>query len=82
MVRKHGHILVVDDNRMNRLQLARGLQLQGHTVALAKNGREALEMVRAESFELVLLDIIMPEMDGYQVLERMKQDDAPRDIPI
>jgi adenylate cyclase len=82
MMRKHGHILVVDDNRMNRLQLARGLQLQGHTVALATNGREALETIREEPFELVLLDIIMPEMDGYQVLAHMKHDDALRDIPV
>ena len=82
MMRKHGHILVVDDNRMNRLQLARGLQLQGHTVALAENGREALEMIQAESFELVLLDIVMPEMDGYQVLERIKRDDGLRGIPV
>jgi len=82
MMRKHGHILVVDDNRINRLQLARGLQLQGHTVALAENGREALEMIQAESFELVLLDIVMPEMDGYQVLERIKHDNALRGIPV
>lgn len=82
MAEKHGHILVVDDNRMNRLKLSRGLEQQSHTVALAENGQRALEMIRAQSFDLVLLDIVMPEMDGYQVLERMKRDSALRDIPV
>lgn len=82
MAEKHGHILVVDDNRMNRLKLSRGLEQQSHTVALAENGQQALEMIRAQSFDVVLLDIVMPEMDGYQVLERMKRDSALRDIPV
>jgi class 3 adenylate cyclase len=73
---------VVDDNRLNRLKLARGLELQGHTVSLAEDGQEALEMVRAEPFDMVLLDIMMPEMDGYQVLEHMKDDAGLRDIPV
>jgi adenylate cyclase len=79
---KQGHILVVDDNRMNRLKLSRGLEQQGHTFALAENGQQALGMVRAQPFDLVLLDIVMPEMDGYQVLEQMKRDGALRDIPV
>jgi class 3 adenylate cyclase len=80
---KHGHILVVDDNRLNRLKLSRGLEQQGHTVALAENGRQALEMIQTQSFDLVLLDIIMPEMDGYQVLEHIKKCDSTlRDIPV
>jgi adenylate cyclase len=82
MAGKHGHILVVDDNRMNRIKLARGLEQQGHTVALAENGRQALEMIRTQPFDLMLLDIVMPEMDGYQVLEHMKRDSALRDIPV
>ncbi len=77
-----GHILVVDDNRLNRMKLAHSLEQQGHTVALAEDGQQALEMVRAQSFDLVLLDIIMPEMDGYQVLEHMKRDTALRDVPV
>jgi len=77
-----GHILVVDDNRMNRLKLSRSLEQQGHTVALAENGRQALELVRGQSFDLMLLDIIMPEMDGYQVLAHMKEDSRLRDIPV
>jgi signal transduction histidine kinase len=77
-----GHILVVDDYPMNRLKLARVLQQQGHTVAHAENGRQALEMVREEPFDVVLLDLVMPEMDGLQVLEEMKRDQKLRHIPV
>lgn len=79
---QHGHILVVDDNRVNRLTLARNLEQQGHTVALAENGQQALEMVRSEPFDVVLLDIVMPGLDGFQVLARMKADPELRDIPV
>ena len=51
---------------MNRMKLSRGVEQQGHTVDVAENGKLALEMLRANSFDLVLLDIIMPEMDGYE----------------
>ncbi len=77
-----GYILVVDDHRTMRLKLSLGLKRQGHTVGEAENGRQALEKLRAESFDLVLLDILMPELDGYQVLEQMKQDSSLRDIPV
>ncbi len=77
-----GHVLVVDDNRLNRLKLARGLEQQGYSVNTAENGREALEMLRSTSFELLLLDIMMPVMDGFQVLEEMKSDPGLRDIPV
>lgn len=79
---EHGHILVVDDLRTNRLKLSLGLKQQGYTVAEAENGRQALEMLRAEPFDLVLLDILMPEMDGYQVLEEMKKDSGLRNVPV
>ena len=75
-------LLVADDNKVNRLLLARSLQLQGHTVALAENGRIALEMLRSETYDLLLLDIAMPEMDGFQVLERLKGDLKLRDVPV
>ena len=77
-----GHVLIVDDNRMNRLKLSRGVELHGHTVAVAENGREAMSMLREQRFDLVLLDIMMPEMDGYGVLKEMKEDGALRDIPV
>ena len=80
--RKLGHVLVVDDNRINRLKLSRALTQRGHAVSEAENGRVALEMLRAELFDLVLLDILMPEVDGFQVLREMKHDTALRDAPV
>jgi len=75
-------LLVVDDNKVNRLLLARSLELQGHRVALAENGRVALEMLHHEPFDLLLLDMEMPEMDGFQVLERLVNDLQLRDLPV
>ena len=77
-----GRLLVVDDNRVNRILLSRGLEGQGHKVATAENGKQALEKLRSDSFDLVLLDIEMPEMNGYQVLETCLQDSELREIPI
>ena len=77
-----GHLLVVDDNKVNRILLSRGLEGQGHRVETAENGKQALEKLRTQPFDLVLLDIEMPEMDGYQVLETCLQDPDLRDIPI
>jgi len=77
-----GRLLVVDDNKVNRILLSRGLEGNGHSVETAENGKQALEKLRAGSFDLVLLDIEMPEMDGYQVLERCLQDVELRNIPI
>ncbi|RIH90602.1 Sensor kinase CckA [Calidithermus terrae] len=79
---ERGRILVVDDNRVNRLTLARTLEQQGHAVALAEDGRQALERLGQEPFDAVLLDILMPEMDGYAVLARMKDDPALRHVPV
>jgi len=75
-------LLVADDNKVNRLLLTRNLELQGHSVASAENGRVALEMLRRERFDLLLLDMEMPEVDGFQVLEQMKNDLALRDIAV
>ena len=77
-----GHLLIVDDNKVNRILLARGLESQGHRVETAENGKQALDKLRTESFDLVLLDIEMPEMNGYQVLETCLQDPELRNIPI
>jgi class 3 adenylate cyclase len=80
----HGgaRLLVVDDNKVNRLLLARNLELMGHRVAAAENGRVALEMLRREPFDVLLLDIEMPEMDGFQVLEQLTRDLQLRDLPV
>jgi serine phosphatase RsbU (regulator of sigma subunit) len=77
-----GRLLVVDDVEMNRDLLSRRLEQQGHSVAVAENGRRALEMIRAGEFDLVLLDIMMPEMDGYQVLKEMMSDAALKHVPV
>lgn len=79
---EQGAILVVDDNEINRDLLSRRLERQGYTVAVANSGRRALEMLIAEKFDLVLLDIVMPEMNGYQVLEHLKADEQLRHIPV
>jgi adenylate cyclase len=75
-------LLVVDDNKVNRLLLTRSLELQGHSIASAENGRIALEMLRREPFDLLLLDMEMPEMDGFQVLEQLAADRQLRDLPV
>ena len=77
-----GFLLVVDDIEANRDMLSRRLERQGYVVATAENGRRALEMLRAETFDLVLLDVMMPEMDGYEVLHRLKTDETLRNIPV
>jgi len=82
MTNESGHLLVVDDNQMNRIKLSRAVTQQGHTVVVAENGRQALDMLRSQSFDLVLLDIMMPEMDGYAVLKHMQHDGVLRDIPV
>lgn len=75
-------LLVADDNKVNRLLLARSLELQGHRVACAENGRVALDMLRNQPFDLLLLDMEMPEMDGFQVLEQLGADRRLRDLPV
>jgi DNA-binding response OmpR family regulator len=77
-----GHVLVVDDQRANRDMLARGLLRQGHHFALARDGRQALDMLASGAFDLVLLDIMMPEMDGFEVLSRLKADPQLSHVPV
>ena len=76
-------LLVVDDNEDNRYTLTRRLDREGYkNLTIATNGREALEKLKAQPFDLVLLDIMMPDMNGYEVLEQVKATPALRDIPI
>jgi class 3 adenylate cyclase len=77
-----GQMLVVDDNRLNRLLLTRALEQQGHYVSNAENGRIAMNMLRSQLFDVLLLDIDMPEMNGFEVLEAMLTDNQLRDIPV
>jgi class 3 adenylate cyclase len=77
-----GTLLVVDDDAMNRDLLLRRLERQGHTVLVAENGRQALERLEAAKVDLILLDILMPEMDGLQTLERLKANEVQRHTPV
>ena len=84
MKSKHdpGEMLIVDDNRVNRLLLTRALEQNGHHVSNAENGRIAMEMMRAKNYDVILLDIDMPEMNGFEVLEAMLQDEELRYLPV
>lgn len=76
------HILVVDDVADNRAVLERRLEREGHVVSCAENGRVALERIRDQRFDLIVLDIMMPEVDGFEVLRRLKGSPDTRDIPV
>jgi adenylate cyclase len=80
--KRDGVILVVDDNEENRDLLARRLMRQGYEVLTAAGGRAALETLAARPLDLVLLDVMMPDLDGYAVLQQLKADPALRDIPV
>jgi CheY-like chemotaxis protein len=75
-------VLVVDDNRINRLKLTRALDKEDYDLSEASGGQEALDMLRSQVFHLVLLDILMPDVDGFQVLEQMQSDGQLREIPV
>lgn len=81
-MRSHHSILVVDDIELNRELLRRNLEPEGYHVVMAKNGVEALELASVERFDLVMLDLMMPEMDGFTVLERLKANPQLREIPV
>ena len=76
-------LLVVDDNEDNRYVLSQQLNIQGYdNITTATNGHEALNNLRSKSFDLVLLDIMMPDLNGYEVLERMRSSPELRNIPV
>jgi PAS domain S-box-containing protein len=81
-VRQPGTILVVDDNENNRDLLSRQLSRQGYTVVLARHGAEALQMVETHPYDLILLDMVMPVLSGYEVLVQLKQKPHLRQIPV
>lgn len=82
MTRDGGHILIVDDNKVNRKVLTRALNVLGYTSATAENGKQALAMLVADEFDVVLLDILMPVMDGYETLLHIKQEERLLHIPV
>ena len=77
-----GRILVVDDEILNRVLLSTSLQESGYTVETAEDGRQALEILCARPFDIVLLDLVMPGMDGFQVCEQIKTSESTRDLPV
>jgi signal transduction histidine kinase len=77
-----GLVLVVDDDATNRDVLSRRLERQGHRVVTACCGRDALELMHESEFDIALLDIMMPDMDGYELLGRIKGDAALRHVPV
>ncbi|MET4576052.1 PP2C family protein-serine/threonine phosphatase [Ottowia thiooxydans] len=77
-----GRVLVVDDNEANRDLLVRRLQRQGHATETAADGQQALDMMRASAFDLVLLDIMMPVLNGYEVLKQIRADAGLRHVPV
>ena len=78
----NNRLLVVDDDRVNRMVMGRYLENEGHQVEFAVNGLEALEKLRSNRFDMVLLDIEMPVMNGYQVLDQIRQEPLWRDMPV
>ena len=75
-------ILVVDDNEMNRDMLSRRLKRQEYDVVMAEDGEKALELLQMHAFDLVLLDIMMPKLSGYEVLEQIKKNPATQHLPV
>ncbi len=78
----HGNILVIDDNEMNRNMLGRRLERSGHRVSEAENGLEGLSMLKNGKFDLVLLDVLMPVMNGFETLQQIKDDPKLKHLPI
>jgi adenylate cyclase len=81
-VTEQASILVAEDDAVARATLAKGLEQEGHRVTTAMDGRQALELLRTDSFDAVLLDIVMPEIDGFGVLARMKADPQLLHLPV
>lgn len=77
-----GRVLIVDDGEMNRKVLRAALEREGHATRQAANGRMALELLASQPFDVVLLDLVMPEMDGYETLAAIKADEALRHLPV
>jgi len=76
------NILVVEDNQDNREMVVKVLKFNGYEVVEAVDGEEAIEKARAEDPDLILLDIFLPKMDGYEVTRRLKGDTRLKNIPI
>src|SRR5690349_7542936 len=79
---QQNRLLVVDDNEMNRDMLARRLVRNGYLVDVAENARQLMQRIKENSMDLVLLDIEMPEVSGFDALEALRKDYSPSELPI
>ena len=75
-------ILLVEDNEMNRDMLSRRLERKGHSVTIAIDGAEGLDKARSDTPDLILMDMSLPAIDGWEVTRRLKADEATRRIPV
>lgn len=75
-------ILIVDDSPTEQATLSRMLENHGHKTTIVANGNEALEKVRETAPDVILMDIVMPELNGFQATRKLSQDEATRHIPI
>ena len=75
-------ILIVDDNKISRDMLARRLSRKDFNLSIAVDGRAALSMIQSNAYDLIFLDIMMPEIDGYAVLKYLKKDPRLCNIPV
>ena len=82
MAEARGNLLVVDDTEISRDLMRRQLERQGHRVTAVGSGQQALDILRSQTFDLVLLDLMMPDMSGYQVLRRLAGSAVSSDTPV
>jgi two-component system, cell cycle response regulator DivK len=75
-------ILLIEDNEMNRDMLSRRLERRGYAIVIAENAEQGLSLAQMESPDLILMDITLPEMDGWEAARRLKRDQSTRHIPI
>ena len=75
-------ILLVEDNEMNRDMLSRRLQRRGYEIAMATDGQAGIDMARTLEYDLVLMDMSLPEVDGWEATRRLREDPATKSLPI
>ena len=75
-------ILIVEDNEMNRNMLSRRLIRRGYEVKMAVDGQEGIDMARAEKLDLILMDMSLPQVDGWEATTQLKPDDTTASIPV
>ena len=75
-------ILLVEDNEMNRDMLSRRLSRRGFEVIVAVDGKQALELARSQSPDLIVMDMRLPDVTGWEVTRTLKSDDATRHVPV